>query len=282
MKRIIALVLVLTTLLAAAACAESSVFTLDEMKLSVVERGKSRNIRFNGMQINMAVGSSSGRPSLQLDLSNDEGSQLGVVVQLVDNDVLISVGSITGVFYYDMTRMPSGEKVAGLLSMALGSTFSLGTLSLAGLMSMITEEGKNGTRVAEINVKTESFVAAMDDALTKAQGLDAAAEIDFEEMRQSLHDLEDTVTLSFAFRPDNGEFSLGMEQEKLGMELSGVAKLENVDFAFADIDLDAPRIDVTSLTNEDIQVLNDEFTLMAARLINYADAAGLSQYLPTN
>ena len=282
MKRIIALVLVLTTLLAAAACAESSVFTLDEMKLSVVERGKSRNIRFNGMQINMAVGSSSGRPSLQLDLSNDEGSQLGVVVQLVDNDVLISVGSITGVFYYDMTRMPSGEKVAGLLSMALGSTFSLGTLSLAGLMSMITEEGKNGTRVAEINVKTESFVAAMDNALTKAQGLDAAAEIDFEEMRQSLHDLDETVTLSFAFRPDNGEFSLGMEQEKFGMELSGVAKLENVDFAFADIDLDAPRIDVTSLTNEDIQVLNDEFTLMAARLINYADAAGLSQYLPTN
>ncbi len=282
MKRIIALVLVLTTLLAAAACAESSVFTLDEMKLSVVERGKSRNIRFNGMQINMAVGSSSGRPSLQLDLSNDEGSQLGVVVQLVDNDVLISVGSITGVFYYDMTRMPSGEKVAGLLSMALGSTFSLGTLSLAGLMSMITEEGKNGTRVAEINVKTESFVAAMDNSLTKAQGLDAAAEIDFEEMRQSLHDLDETVTLSFAFRPDNGEFSLGMEQEKFGMELSGVAKLENVDFAFADIDLDAPRIDVTSLTNEDIQVLNDEFTLMAARLINYADAAGLSQYLPTN
>lgn len=282
MKRAAALALALLVLLTFAAGAEtdSSIIALNGLKLTYEEAGSARVFDFPNMHVDMAVGLSGQIPSLQLTFSNDEGQELGAVVQIQGSEVLGSVGSVTSVFSLNLGRIITDPAKAAMVTMALSSAVSLGNVSLVGLLSALTMEGEDGARVLQASVPTAAFAAAADNALQRAEGFEAAQQLDFEAIREKLQGLDDTLLAEFSYHPGTGVFSMSIAQNDKRLSLSGEAQVSTGPFAYADIDLEANRIDVMDMTDADIAALNDEMNLMAGRLINQALATGLTEFIP--
>lgn len=277
MKKILALAAALMVLLASAAFAEkpSTVITADNLELSWVVNGDSHTASLSGIQVRLAAGVNDMTPTFQVDFFSQTGQQLGATAQIVDNQVLLSMGSVSSVFVYDLSRISGGENLTGIIALAIRSTASLGGVPLAGLLTVLTEEGENGARVAGGVVPAAGFRAALENALEKADALDAAEEVDFAGIRRKVSELGDTVRVDFSYDLGSGAFSAIFTQEDWSINLSGVATISNEPFEFAEIDMTADRVDVMNLKDEDIQYLNDELSLMAVRLVSFAGAAGL-------
>lgn len=282
MKRALALALALLVLLTLAAGAEteSSIIELSGLKLTYDEAGSVSRFDFPNLRVDMAVGLSGQIPSLQLTFANDEGQELGAVVQVLGSEVLGSVGSVTSVFSVDLGKVIPDPGTAAMVTMALGSAVSLGNISLEGLILAVTTEGENGARVLRADVPTAAFARAADNALSKAEGFEAAQDLDFGAVREKLHGLKDTLQAEFSYNPGKGTFSVSLAQDDKRLSLSGAARISSAPFAYADIDLEANRIDVMNMTDADIAALNDEMSLMAGRLINQAVAVGLTDLIP--
>ncbi len=282
MKRLLVLAMALALLLAAAACAESpsSIIVMDNLELNYIDGADARTIRIPDLRVVAAVGMSGVTPSLELCFSNGEGQEIDAVLQIVGTELLGSAGGISSVFSYDLGRTPAGEKAVGLITLAISSSASLGGVSLVGLLSTFTEKAEGGARVARTTASTAGLIAAMDNALQKAEGLDAAQSLDFGAIREKLRGLGDTVEIEFSFNPKSGEFSMTFAQEERRLSLSCATAISVEPFIYADIDLTAERVDVLNLSEDDIRGLNDELSMLFGRLLNHAAAAGLSQYLP--
>ncbi len=282
MKRLLALAMALALLLTAAACAESSssIIVMDNLELDYFDGANTRTIRVPDLQVVAAVGMSGMTPSVQLSFSNGIGQEIDAVLQLVGTELMASAGGISSVFSYDLGRTPAGEKAVSLITLAISSSASLGGISLVGLLSTFTEEAEGGARVIRTTASIGGLVAALDNALQKAEGLDAAQSMDFGAIREKLHGLGDAVEFEFSFNPKSGKLSLTFAQEGRRLSLSVDTSISVEPFTYADIDLTADRVDVLSLSEDDIRGLNDELSMLFGRLLNHATAAGLSQYLP--
>lgn len=283
MKKLIALVLAALMLLSAAACAESPSITLvlSDVALTHIEGGRSETTRVPELTVQAAIGMSDLTPSIQATfIFGDADQELGATLQLSGTQLLASVGSISSVFALDLEKLLGDADAAQVAAMAISSTISLGGFSLAAAISALTHEGEDGARVATVDIPTERLVAMADSALEKAGGLDAADRIDFDAIRARLQDLSDTVQMEIRFNPATGDFAVTLSGEDRALRLDAVAKVANGPFTYADVDLSADRVDVTNLTDADIQKLNDEASLLFGRLINMAAAMGLGKYIP--
>lgn len=282
MKKLLALLLA-ALLLATAACAETASTTLrfSDVALISIDGSNVETTRVPDLSIEGAIGMSGLRPSVELTfIYGDAEQELGAVAQLVGTQLLGSVGSISTVFALDLEKVTGDPGSAGLAAMAVSSAISLGGVSLAGMINAFTQEAADGAREAHVEIPTERFAAAFDRALEKAEGLEAADRVDFTAIREKLDGLGETVTLDIRFVPATGELTVGLSQDARALQLSAVLQLANAPFTYADIDLEAERVDVTDLTDADIALLNDEVSLIAGRMINMAAAMGLSKYFP--
>lgn len=282
MKRMVALILAAVLLLAnvAFAVSNSTTIELSDMSLTITEGKKSSKVRFPNMKAEGAIGMSGQTPSVELTFISGSGQQIGAIMQMEGTQLLSCLGNISTVFSLDLAKITGDAGSAGLVAAAISSAISFGGLSLMGMIQAFTGEENNGTRVARMDIPTERFVASMNRALEKAEGLEAAERIDLEAIRAQLEALPETVQLEIRFAPSNSTFAVILSHDKSSLKLTGDIAFENAPYTYLDIDKTAERIDVTQLTEADIQAVNDEISLMAGQFLSYADAIGLDKFIP--
>ena len=279
MKRVLALAIALLMLLASAACAEapSTIITVDRLAMQYTADGDVRDVALSGSQLELMMGLSGERPSLQMIFSSESGQQLGAIIQIIDGKAMLSMGSVSSVFYYDLSRLSDDSRFMDMIRLAVTSAGTLGGTPLIGLLTMMTEEGEGGVRVARGTMQAGGFLAAVDDALGKAEGLDAADQVDFAAMREQIETLGDTVQTEFSYDLQTGAFSARLFQEGWSVALTGFATLRSEPFVYADVDPEDGLVDVMNMSQADIDDLNDELSMMAGRVFNFAAIIGFVQ-----
>lgn len=284
MKRIIALALALLVLFSVAAYAETQAtrVVLGELSLSYIDNGRARTVRFKNITLNMIMGASGDIPTVQATFDNGSDQQVDGVVQIVGNEVLLSVGGITGVYALDLTRHAS--KLGNLSGDATVASVLSKMLSMAGthmdmMLYAMTSEGKNGMRSLTLNVPTGGYVAAMEGVIALIDGLEAVEDDDVDDLRERVESVNDSAQLAFTYSPSSGKFAVSVSQEGKTIQLAGVMTLSVENVTFIDIGEDEERYDLLNLDPEVLNQLRGEIGLISLKFIHFADGSGLAKLL---
>ena len=275
MKRVVAVALALALLLTAAfAGAEESMastLVLSELELSLARESGVRNVRFDGMSLQMMLGSTRGIPTLQATFSSGEGQQVDAIMQVRSGLLLFSVGGITGQYYYDISRQLGAD-----YAMALGGVMMLAGGNLEQALDLITTEDGDGNHSLQVNIPAGALAFAAASLLGMAS-IGGAANLD--ELRAALMSAGSSSSLSFSYNPGLGRFTLEIVQEGGTVRLEGAMQMSVSPVVFVEVSDEEERYDLMNLDAETLEQLQGEMSLIGIKLVHFADGAGLDDML---
>ena len=146
MKRIVALALVCLALLGLCARAESNagIVYLSDLELGALEAGRVRSVRFDGATLRVALGESKGGSTVQVTFDNGEGQVVDGVAQLAGQQILLSMGGLSGTYIVDLDTFATEGNPAGDIAKGLNGALSLAGSHLDVLLYAITSEQSDG------------------------------------------------------------------------------------------------------------------------------------------
>ncbi|MDO4866465.1 MAG: hypothetical protein Q4C10_07875 [Clostridia bacterium] len=275
MKRVVAVALALALLLTAAfAGAEESMastLTLRELELSLVREDGVRSVSFEGTSIQLMLGSAGGIPTLQATFSNGEGQQVDAVMQVRSGQLLLSVGGITGQYYYDIA-----QRLGADYAFALGGVMLLAGGNLEKALDLVTTEDEDGNHSLQVSIPAGTLSIAALGLLGMASSSGA---VDLDELRAALAGVGGSSSLNFSYNPGLGRFTLEIVQAGGTVRLEGTMEMSVSPVEFVEVSDEEERYDLMDLDAETLSQLQGELGLIGMKLTHFADGAGLDDML---
>ena len=282
MKRIVALVLVLTMAFAMlSACAEENAGTLNFSGLSVSHavNGKTRSVKLGKISLFVAVGSSGSLPTLQATLDNGKGQVVDAVVQIVGTEVWASMGGISGIYGIDLTDYADNEAGATLLAQLIGGTLNLAGMHLDAVLRTLTTEDSKGIRTMEVGIPSQLLSQVTRGLLTLADGMDATESLDMQALYERVDAMQEGAVLGFKYDESRKTFTLYASQGDENVQLSGKLELDNVPMTFVDVSLEEEKFYVKDMDARTLEQLRGEMNLIAIKFAHFADGSGLDDIM---
>ena len=282
MKKLLALALVLMALLALTAHAEpkASIVRLNDLSISYVGQSGARRARFGDACLTLALGESDGAPTLQASFENGEGQAVDGIVQLSGQEILISVGGISGIYSIDLSTFATEGNRFEDISAGLKNALSLAGSHLDVVLYAITREDDGDMRSVEAPLPVPQRISAVEAMLSFANDMEATQDVDMNELLARVEAIGDNAVLNFRYAPATSAFELAAIQDGCGVQLSGTMALSFEPMTFSDFNTEEEKYDLMNLTPEAQEQLRGDLNMVLAKLLNYADGTGLNAFLP--
>lgn len=282
MKRAVALALVLMALLGMAALAETdaSIVRMSDLTMAYADGNGTRSVRFDGAVLTVAVGEPDGMPTVQANFDNGNGQVVDAVVQLVDQQVLLSMGGISGTYAVDLQAFAGEGNSAENLANGLRHTLSLAGAHLDVVLYAITREEEDGMRAVQAPLPMPQLISAAEALLAVRAQTQDSQEANLNEVYQRVESMGEEAMLSFRYSLDTGAFDLAAVQDGRGMSLSGTLQMTVEPANFIDISGDEDRIDALNLTPEQLDDLRSELDMVLVKYADFLTGAGLNGLMP--
>lgn len=282
MKRAVALALVLMALLGMAALAETdaSVIRMSDLSLAYADGNGTRSARFDGAALTISLGEPNGMPTVQANFDNGNGQVVDAVLQLVDQQVLLSMGGISATYAVDLQAFAGEGNSAKDLANGLRHTLSLAGTHLDVVLYAITREGENGMRSVQAPLPMPQLISAAEALLAVRADAQDSQEADLNEVYQRVEAMGEEAMLGFRYNPATGAFDLAAVQDGRGMRLSGTLQMTSEPMNFIDISGDEERLDALNLTTEQMEDLRSELDMVLVKYADFLTGAGMDGLMP--
>ena len=275
MKRIVAVALALSLLLTAAfAGAEENMattLTLSEMQLSYARGDDVRIVRFDGMSLQLMLGSAGGVPSLQATFSNGAGQQVDAIMQVRGGLLLFSVGGISGQYYVDIAQRFGAD-----YAMALGLAMLLAGGNLEEALNAVSTDDNDGNHTLRADLPTGPLTVAAAGVLGMASEGGAA---DLDALRAGLAGLGGSASVNLTYNPSLGVFYLEIAQAGGTVRLEGAMEAAVGPVVFVEVSDEEERHDLLALDADTLAQLRGEIGLIAMKFSHFADGTGLDDMM---
>ena len=277
MKRVVALALVLAALLGMAALAETdaSVIRMSDLSLAYADGNGSRGARFDDAVLTVALGEPDGIPTVQANFDNGNGQVVDAVLQLVDQQILLSMGGISSTYAVDLQAFAGEGNSAQDLANGLRHTLSLAGAHLDVVLYAITREGADGMRSVQASLPMPQLIGMAEALLAVRTGAQDSQAAEMNDVYASVEAMGEEAMLGFRYNPATGAFDLAAVQDGRGMCLSGTLQLSTEPVAFVNISGDEDWLDALNLTPEQMQELRGELDMVLVKYTDYLAGMGM-------
>ena len=264
MKRMVALALILAALLSMAALAETdaSIIRMSDLSLAYVDGNGSRSVRFDGAVLTVALGEPGGIPTVQANFDNGNGQVVDAVLQLVDQQILLSMGGISSTYAVDLQAFAGEGNNPQELADGLRHTLSLAGAHLDVVLYAITREGENGVRSVQAPLPMPQLIGMAEALLAVRTDAQDGQDAQMNDVYARVEAMGEEAMLGFRYNPATGAFDLAAVQDGKGMCLSGTLQLSAEPVTFIDISADEERLDALNLTPEQMEDLRNELDMV--------------------
>ena len=281
MKRMLALVLALAALLGVAAHAETkaSIVRLSDLALSYVSGGSRRSVRFADATLTLAMGTSSGAPTVQANFDNGAGQVVDGVAQIAGREILLSMGGLTGTYAIDLQAFAGPEDSGEDIARGLSGALSLAGSHLDVVLYAITQEDADGMRSVEVPLPMPQLISAAEAMLSVTEGMEATQEMDLDGLYSRVENMGEQAVLSLRYSMESGAFELAAIQDGRGMRLTGTMDMAFEPMTFIDITDDEEKYDLLNLSPEALEQLRGELNMILIKFVNFAGGTGLDDII---
>ncbi len=288
MKRLVALVLALAALLGFSALAEpaapaesmAGIIHLSDLALAYADEDGMRSVRFENSSLTAAIGKCEGAPTIQINFDNGNGQMVDGVIQLDGQQVLLSMGGISGIYAIDLQAFAGEGNSAEETARGLTHALDLAGTHLDVVLYAVTRERSGGMRSVEMPLPMPSLISAAESLLSVTRGMQATDDVDLDDLNGQMEALDAEAMMGFRYSPETGAFELAAVQNGRGMCFSGTMKLTHEPMTFINIMGDEERLDALHLTDEDLEELRGELDMVLVKYADFVTAVGLGDVMP--
>ena len=259
---------------------QASIVRLSDLALAFVDETGSRSVRFDGSSLTAAIGNPGGAPTLQLNFDNGNGQMVDGVVQLADQQVLLSMGGISGTYAVDLQALAGEENNADDAVRSLTKVLSLAGSHLDVVLYAVTLPEEDGMRAVEVPLPMPTLITTAESLLSVTQGLEATQDVDMDGLHDQMEAMNDEAVMKFRYSPETGAFELSAVQSGKAMCLSGTMELTSETMTFINIIDDEQRLDALHLTPLQLEELRGELDMVLVKYANFITAIGLDDIMP--
>ena len=282
MKRMTAIALALLTLLmGAAACAESTAakLELEHIKLSALGGESEGVVKLYDMGLAVAVGNAGGAPTLQATLYYGDGQQLESAIQVVGSRLLLSLGGISGTYSVDLAAFMDDEAKSALTAGALGSALILFGANPQLAMDMTMPMDKKGVRRLVVMIPRETYVDVAEHAMGTLARFGFATEEDIASMRQTLDESTEPIRLSIRYNTGNTKLRIRLIRGGKGIQLNARMKVTSEPMELIDPSADPLKRDLLGMDADAQAELRDELDFLAMKYDFFAQHTRLIELI---
>lgn len=283
MKKIVALLLAMLVLagsLTALAEGNASIVRISDMALSYVSGDRARSARFGNASLTLALGMSENAPTLQMMFESDYGQAVDAVVQLVEENVLFSMGGLSATFALDLDHFSTPDNSGEDMAKGLSAALSVAGSHLDVVLYALTRDEGNGMRSVSAPLPMPQLIRAAEAILAAGAGEDEQ-DTALDELRDRVASLEGEAMMGFRYNLDNGQFELSAVQNGTGMRLSGTMAMSFEPMTFIDTTPEYGEVwDLMNMTPEQQETLRGELQILFPKLLAYADGTGMGGIMP--
>ena len=284
MKKFLAALMALAlaaSMLAALAEDNAGIIRISNLKLSYVSDTHTSSADFQHATLLIALGTSEGAPTLQMMFDSGEGQAVDAVMQLVDEQVLFSMGGLSATYAVSLDRFGADLSTGENMGQGVSQALAIAAPHLDALLYAITNEGEDGMRSLEAPVHIPQLLQVVQAMLTLADGVESAEDMGLEDLRARVGSLEGEARLGFRYTPETGAFDLAAVQDGKGMRLSGTFAISYEPMTFLDITTEDVEIcDLMNLTDAQRENLQGELGMLFPKLREFAGGAGMDGFAP--
>ena len=271
MKKFVALLLALAMLLGgASALAQSygSRFDLSSIRISLLGSRNENVARLHGVTLTVVVGSTDGIPTMQLTLRYGDSQQTDAIAQIVDNQLVASVGGINGTFYADLDAI-FGPGQGYLMTKGL----SLGLLMVGSkprsMLQLVLPIDDEGVYKKHFAIPVDQYRGFIEPLIRTLENTDTLREEDEQTLREAIPQGSGDMDLSVRYNPNSDSLRIKITQDGKGVYLRGTLLMSTEPMDMDNISKDEVKYNLLDLDEDVAAEMRDELAYMGFKLDSF-------------